>query len=382
MRPTVPKVQMTKSAGAASSPLTVASGESSTSTSSDSSSDSDSGDERSTAASPKGGADDRAKSPSRRHQHKHSHRKHGDEDTASQSPRRSPSKSPRPVTPAEKKDDKKDDEKKKEEKKEDFLESKEYQRLRAEFVERWNGRQYDACLEAIGGCVDLLGASVAAAREAQRAPDAAVVRELSLVVAYRVAVHILKDIIRLSSASNSSSAGADDSEKTVATVALRAKFLAELPLHGPHRIDCIRLAIDKNMAARNYGVACRLLQVLLQHRLPDSRALQDKYDVCAAHKWADASLPPYTCPGCGRPASPASTECACDMPIKFCCQSFALLQDRVVTHCALCRAIYAQTAVPAGTPCPLCGCAPVDAFDVYAEVQKRKQQQQQQGDAV
>lgn len=248
-----------------------------------------------------------------------------------------------------------------------MLESKEYQTRRTEFVERWNARQYDACLEAIGACVALLGARVAAARAAQRTPEPAVVRELSLVVAYRVAVAILKDIIRLSAAGDA---------KNGATVALRAKFLAELPLHGPHRIDCIRLAIDKNMAAHNYGVACRLLQVLLQHRLPDSKALQDKYDVCAAHKWADESLPPYTCPGCHQRASPASTECACDMPIKFCCRTFALLQDRVVSYCALCKAIYAQAAVPVGERCPLCGCAPVDAFDIYAEVQRRKEQRQ------
>ena len=369
---------MTKSAGAASSPLTVTSGEntgshsvsssSSSSSSSSESSSSDSEDDSSRAARPK--------SPSRHHHH--SHRKDA---APTRSARRSP-KSPRPA-PAEKKEEQeKKQEKpapqrqekpeqqkqeKKEEEEENVLESKEYQTRRTEFVERWNARQYDACLEAIGACVALLGARVAAARAAQRTPEPAVVRELSLVVAYRVAVAILKDIIRLSAAGDA---------KNGATVALRAKFLAELPLHGPHRIDCIRLAIDKNMAAHNYGVACRLLQVLLQHRLPDSKALQDKYDVCAAHKWADESLPPYTCPGCHQRASPASTECACDMPIKFCCRTFALLQDRVVSYCALCKAIYAQAAVPVGERCPLCGCAPVDAFDIYAEVQRRKEQRQ------
>jgi len=107
----------------------------------------------------------------------------------------------------------------------------EYKKMRAQFLEEWNNRQYDACLKTIKACVAQLGTCIT---DGPAGVDSLLLKELRVIVAYRVAVSILINIKALSS-----------SEANNSTIALQAKFLAELPLIGQHRIDTIRLAIDK-----------------------------------------------------------------------------------------------------------------------------------------
>jgi hypothetical protein len=160
-------------------------------------------------------------------------------------------------------------------------------------------------------------------------------------------------------------------------VALLTKFLADLPLHAQHRLDCIRLAIDKNMAAKNFGVAARLIQVLMPHNLPDSKEQAEKFKVCKTHKWSDHQLPPYQCAACSVKLSPATPECSqCGTPVKFCCISFRLLEGPVVVKCTACEAAFNKAQQAAGVRCPLCDTGVLEELDLEVLVRDIVQQKQ------
>ena len=48
------------------------------------------------------------------------------------------------------------------------------------------------------------------------------------------------------------------------------------------------MAINRNLAAENYGVAANLIKVLLRRKLPDHDALVAKHKKCQDSKFVDA----------------------------------------------------------------------------------------------
>eukprot|EP00727_Mastigamoeba_balamuthi_P005713 m51a1_g1761 TSET complex, TTRAY1 subunit (1688) ;mRNA; f:268160-274360 len=223
------------------------------------------------------------------------------------------------------------------------LASVEYREAKKTALGLWEKRLYEQCLEAVARCIRAVAPAAAAS-------DQAAV-EMRMLVAYRVAVSLLRMIAALSS-----------EQMNAAAVALLSKFLADVPLGPAHRVDCIRLAIDKNMEAANYGVAASLLQVLMPHPLPDSAELAAKFKTCKSHKWANNALPMYTCPACQQPTSVANAACECGAPIRFCCLQFRLLEGPSMLHCPLCDSAFnvgTPTAV-AGSKCPLCEAGTVE----------------------
>jgi len=245
----------------------------------------------------------------------------------------------------------------------DMLNSQEYKDARSQLVQQWNQRQYDLCLKSITTCIKLSSSALAV-----KPNDQMLQKEIRQLIAYRVAVALLKEIIALSS----SGAGAAAS---VVDIALLTKFLADLPLHAQHRLDCIRLAIDKNIAAKNFGIAARLIQVLMPHNLPDAKEQAEKFKVCKSHKWSDHQLPPYVCPACGQKVSPAAPECTvCGTAVKFCCTGYKLLSGPIICKCPLCEATFNKTQQSAGTKCPLCEAATIEELNLEKLWQERQKQ--------
>lgn len=85
-------------------------------------------------------------------------------------------------------------------------------------------------------------------------PDPSVNRsDIKFAVAYKLSLLILHKLKQL------------ESEKSnLATMALLTKFLADIPLQPKHRVVCMRMAINRNMEANNFGLASRLLEVFFR----------------------------------------------------------------------------------------------------------------------
>jgi hypothetical protein len=77
-------------------------------------------------------------------------------------------------------------------------------------------------------------------------------KDIKFAVAYKVAILLLLELEVLRK----------EEEKNLVKSSLLTKFLAYLPLQPKHRVVCIRMAINKNLASQNYGVAARLIEVI------------------------------------------------------------------------------------------------------------------------
>ena len=83
------------------------------------------------------------------------------------------------------------------------------------------------------------------------------------------------------------------------------------------------MAVQKNMDARNFGVAARLLgELLSQKGLPDQANLELRCKKCEEEKLADATLAPtFVCPVCTSQVSAGASRCGnCARPSSFCYQ--------------------------------------------------------------
>lgn len=64
-------------------------------------------------------------------------------------------------------------------------------------------------------------------------------------------------------------------------MAYLTKLLTDFPIFNKHQVICLRMAIQKNMDARNFGVAARLLGELLTRKgLPDQASLEQRKKKC------------------------------------------------------------------------------------------------------
>lgn len=137
--------------------------------------------------------------------------------------------------------------------------------------------------------------------------DRSLDKEMFQLISYKSAIYILKRII------------ATDKSK-IAEIALYTKMLTDLMLHAQHRVDCIRLAITKNMEAENFGTVAKLIQAVLPLNLPDKKEMEEKFEACKAQKFAEKNVIFYSCPGCGKRTPTILPECKCGTPVKFSCK--------------------------------------------------------------
>lgn len=90
-------------------------------------------------------------------------------------------------------------------------------------------------------------------------PDPQAVKgETNFCVAYKVALWLLIAIRELEGTLASQFG---ENTEVINKMALWSKFLTEIPLKPNHRAVCVRMAIKRNMQAKNYGIAGKLLEV-------------------------------------------------------------------------------------------------------------------------
>lgn len=169
-------------------------------------------------------------------------------------------------------------------------------------MQAWNKRQYDPCLKLLDPHIKKVAKEFAANME-----DRSLDRELHQLISYKSAIFILKRIM-VTDKSN------------LAEIAMYTKMLTDLMLHAQHRLDCIRLAVAKNMEAENYGTVAKLIQAVIPLNLPDRKEMEEKFEACKAQKFAEKSVLFYPCPGCGKKTPTILPECKCGTPVKFSCK--------------------------------------------------------------
>lgn len=76
-------------------------------------------------------------------------------------------------------------------------------------------------------------------------------RELKMCVSYKLLLVLLLESRK--------------SENNVSRGAYLSRILADVPVQPKHRLVCFRMAIRKNMTARNYRTAARFIRVINFH---------------------------------------------------------------------------------------------------------------------
>eukprot|EP01113_Clastostelium_recurvatum_P040292 TRINITY_DN6256_c0_g1_i1.p1 TRINITY_DN6256_c0_g1~~TRINITY_DN6256_c0_g1_i1.p1 ORF type:complete len:889 (+),score=245.86 TRINITY_DN6256_c0_g1_i1:47-2713(+) len=171
--------------------------------------------------------------------------------------------------------------------------------------------------------------------------------EIIFCTAYKVALGILIETKNLERSQDASVPG---------RVALLTRFLGDIPLRPNHRMVCMRMAITKNMAARNFGISSRFLEIILSKGVPDQEAVSKKLQLCRAEGGIDYSLPPHGCTKCTASISPALARCTqCNEPVRWCFKTYTLIDQPSYVHCPFCNGVFGhQAGLQPGTQCELC----------------------------
>eukprot|EP00003_Mantamonas_plastica_P018614 TRINITY_DN3040_c0_g1_i14.p1 TRINITY_DN3040_c0_g1~~TRINITY_DN3040_c0_g1_i14.p1 ORF type:complete len:176 (-),score=45.97 TRINITY_DN3040_c0_g1_i14:133-660(-) len=141
-----------------------------------------------------------------------------------------------------------------------------------------------------------------------------------------------------------------------AQMAVAAKFMADLPLKGKHRAVCFNNAVSRNIHAGNYGVAARMMEVLLQHANDKKKVeLQKKLEACEKRGFRDHTWPRYECPVCSTALSGGVTSCpTCSHGVRFCYDTFELLTKPTSLKCDACSATFSLDNEEEGSQCRYC----------------------------
>jgi len=127
-----------------------------------------------------------------------------------------------------------------------------------------------------------------------------------------------------------------EASKNVNRIAQLASFLADVPIRPPHRVICMRFALQKNLQVANYGIAAKFIKILLQRDLPDQADLHEKLRECKDHDFSN------------------STATMNNEKVRFCHQSFVPLINCAIIHCPYCDALFSEKVKRANEICVFC----------------------------
>lgn len=157
---------------------------------------------------------------------------------------------------------------------------------------------------------------------------------------YKIAVTLLKEIVRLQKVQGSSAISAKDE------MARLSRHLASLPLQAKHRINCIRSAIKRNMEVQNYAYTKQMLELLLSKAPPSKQdELRSLIDICIQRGLTNKSIDPL------------------EDPSQFCAATLGRLSTIGYDICDLCGAKFSALSAPG---CIICGMGSIKRSDAIA----------------
>eukprot|EP01132_Coremiostelium_polycephalum_P004264 gene4264-5336_t len=178
--------------------------------------------------------------------------------------------------------------------------------------------------------------------------------EINFCVGYRVALNLLSTIKEIEKKIQ------DESDNDIKTdyyerIALLSKFLVDIPIQINHRIVCARMAIKYNLLSKNFGIASKFIEILLQKGVSDKDSLESKLLVCKENSNSNNSLPMYICPTCRSTSGVDQVKCSsCSRPIRWCFQTFEIIKDLTFLQCNYCNSTFSinQSEVIPKSTCP------------------------------
>ncbi|GAM26690.1 hypothetical protein SAMD00019534_098650 [Acytostelium subglobosum LB1] len=187
-------------------------------------------------------------------------------------------------------------------------------------------------------------------------------------VGYRVALALLEEIQLLDQQYKASD---NEQERTtlITRLGILSRYLVGLPLQSQHRIVCANMAVRYNLEARNYGIASKTIDLLLQQQQhivssEDRTRLEAQQATCQENHNTNHSLPIYSCPACKATSSPIADDrvlpsaCSCNQPYRFCFSKFEPIKEQDHLACDYCHSI--TTTSNKASPCTMCTIGQVD----------------------
>ena len=101
-------------------------------------------------------------------------------------------------------------------------------------------------------------------------------KEVKYCIFYKYAIRLLTTIKLL------------DHSEDIQQVAFYCRLLASVPLKQVHRIAAIAIAADKNLLAKNYGVAADLLRVIKAKSLYNAENVEEVLAECASERFLNS----------------------------------------------------------------------------------------------
>lgn len=181
-------------------------------------------------------------------------------------------------------------------------------------------------------------AFLALAKDQSRGAD--IKAQATICAQYKIAVTLLREILRLQRVQGASALSAKDE------MARLSRHLASLPLLAKHRINCIRTAIKRNMEVQNYGYSKQMLELLLS-KAPASKQeeLRGLVDLCVQRGTSNKSIDPL------------------EDPSQLCSATLSRLSTIGYDVCDLCGAKFAALSSPG---CIICGMGSIKRSDALA----------------
>ncbi|CAK7337638.1 unnamed protein product [Dovyalis caffra] len=178
-------------------------------------------------------------------------------------------------------------------------------------------------------------AFLALAKDNSRGAD--IKAQATICAQYKIAVTLLKEIVRLQKVQGPSALSAKDE------MARLSRHLGSLPLLAKHRINCIRTAIKRNMEVQNFAYAKQMLELLLSKAPPSKQdELRSLIDMCVQRGSSNKSIDPL------------------EDPSQFCAATLSRLSTIGYDVCDLCGAKFSALSAPG---CIICGMGSIKRSD-------------------
>eukprot|EP01119_Soliformovum_irregulare_P022277 TRINITY_DN7596_c0_g1_i1.p1 TRINITY_DN7596_c0_g1~~TRINITY_DN7596_c0_g1_i1.p1 ORF type:complete len:1781 (-),score=598.60 TRINITY_DN7596_c0_g1_i1:21-5363(-) len=167
-------------------------------------------------------------------------------------------------------------------------------------------------------------------------------REMKTAANYKLVLQLLLEIKK--------------AERNPTKSALLTRILADVAVQPKHRVVCIRMAINKNMDVRNWGIAARLIKSVLPLNLKDGKLLEEKLKICQENGETNQQQFPSICQCCSNSINAGEQTCSlCNTPVQFCCKTYQPITSSSFMQCTFCDMAFSAFAVTdVSGKCPHC----------------------------
>jgi len=140
----------------------------------------------------------------------------------------------------------------------------------------------------------------------------------------------------------------NDSKDLIRSCVLSRILSGITDIRPKHKIICVRIAINKNMEAKNYRLVRKLINGIMNLNIKDKDQMNLKLTHCEENNNKNCIKNAFlmNCPRCDSTIDFSRDECIkCDNLILFCFATCLPISDSSYFQCSVCNQYYSQAAV-------------------------------------